>query len=48
VRIAAFKSMAKLEGMKGLVFLKRGLHDEDDAVRTATGGALLQISPLKK
>jgi HEAT repeat protein len=48
VRIAAIKSMAKLEGMNALVFLKRGLHDEDDAVRTAAGGSLLHIVPLNR
>jgi HEAT repeat protein len=48
VRIAALKSMAKLEGMSALPFLKGGLHDEDDAVRAAAGGTLLHIVVLKK
>jgi HEAT repeat protein len=49
VRIAAFKSIAKIEGRDALPLLKQGLHDEDDAVRTAAGGALLYImAPLVK
>jgi HEAT repeat protein len=47
VRIAALKSMAKLDGMKAVPLLKQGLHDEDDAVRATAGGALLQIMPPK-
>jgi HEAT repeat protein len=43
VRIAALKSMAKLDGMGALPLLKQGLHDEDDAVRATAGGELLRI-----
>ena len=41
VRIAAIKSLAKVEGLEALPILKRVLHDEDDAVRAAAGGELL-------
>ncbi|MGQ0665953.1 MAG: HEAT repeat domain-containing protein [Nitrospiraceae bacterium] len=43
VRIAALRSMAKLEAMHAVLPLKRSLHDEDDAVRATAGGALLQL-----
>lgn len=43
VRIAAIKSVAKLEGMDALPLLKQGLHDEDDAVRAVAGGELLHL-----
>ena len=48
VRIAALKSMAKLDGMDALPLLKRGLHDEDDAVRATAGGELLHTMLPKK
>lgn len=48
VRIAAIKSVAKLEGMDALPILKKGLHDQDDAVRAAAGGGLLHIATVKK
>ncbi|MGZ8380507.1 MAG: HEAT repeat domain-containing protein [Nitrospira sp.] len=43
VRIAAVKSMAKLDGASALPLLKQGLHDDDDAVRATVGGELLRI-----
>ncbi|MBS0181347.1 MAG: HEAT repeat domain-containing protein [Nitrospira sp.] len=43
VRIAAIKSMAKIEGVSAIPLLKQSLHDEDDAVRATAGGALLKI-----
>lgn len=48
VRIAALKSMAKLEGVGALPILKQGLHDEDDAVRATAGGELLHVMPLRE
>jgi len=48
VRIAAIKSIAKLEGMDALPILKKGLHDEDDAVRAAAGGKLLHTLLVQK
>ncbi len=47
VRIAAMKSIAKIEGVGAVPLLKQGLHDEDDAVRATAGGALLKVVPLK-
>lgn len=41
VRIAAIKSMAKIEWPRATPLLKHHLHDEDDAVRATAGGALL-------
>ncbi|HRI37999.1 MAG TPA: HEAT repeat domain-containing protein [Nitrospira sp.] len=41
VRIAAIRSMAKIEGPRARTVLKNSLHDEDDAVRATAGGALL-------
>jgi HEAT repeat protein len=41
VRIAAIRSMAKIEGPHARTVLKNSLHDEDDAVRATAGGALL-------
>lgn len=41
VRIAAIKSIAKLDGKNAVTTLKKSLHDTDDAVRAATGGKLL-------
>lgn len=43
VRIAAVKSMAKVEGARAIAILKQSLHDEDDAVRATGGGALLTV-----
>jgi HEAT repeat protein len=48
VRIAALKAIAKLEGLDALPRLKRGLHDEDDAVRATAGGELLHSMLSKK
>lgn len=48
VRIAAIKSIAKLDGMDALPILKKGLHDEDDAVRAAAGGELLHTMLVHK
>lgn len=47
VRIAAIKSMAKIDDMGAIPLLKQSLHDEDDAVRATAGGALLKIVPSK-
>lgn len=47
VRIAAVKSMAKVEGVHAIAILKQSLHDEDDAVRATAGGALLTLVPSK-
>ena len=41
VRIAAIRSMAKIEGPHARTVLKNSLYDEDDAVRATAGGALL-------
>lgn len=46
VRIAAIKSMAKIEGARAIPMLKHSLHDEDDAVRATAGGALLNVVPV--
>ncbi|MBX3319834.1 MAG: HEAT repeat domain-containing protein [Nitrospira sp.] len=46
VRIAAVKSMAKVEGSRAIPILKQSLHDEDDAVRATAGGALLNVLPV--
>ena len=43
VRIAAVKSMAKVENARAIPLLKQSLHDEDDAVRATAGGALLSV-----
>lgn len=43
VRIAAVKSMAKVENARAIAILKQSLHDEDDAVRATAGGALLSV-----
>lgn len=48
VRIAALKSMAKLDGVGALRILKQGLHDEDDAVRATAGGELLHLMPIRE
>ncbi|MGE3978507.1 MAG: HEAT repeat domain-containing protein [Nitrospira sp.] len=48
VRIAAVKSMAKINDMRAIPFLKQSLHDEDDAVRATAGGALLKVLPAKQ
>lgn len=48
VRIAAIKSIAKLEGRDAVPILTKGLHDEDDAVRAAAGGKLLHILLVQK
>lgn len=48
VRIAAIKSMAKLEGADAIPLLKQNLHDEDDAVRATAGGALLKVVSSKE
>jgi len=45
VRIAAIKSMAKIEGVSATPLLRQNLHDEDDAVRATAGGALLRVLP---
>jgi HEAT repeat protein len=47
VRIAALKSMAKLDGVSALPLLKQGLHDEDDAVRATAGGELLRLAQVR-
>lgn len=47
VRIAAFKSITKVEGPRAIAILKQGLHDEDDAVRATAGGALLTVVASK-
>jgi len=43
VRIAAIKSLAKIDGADAIPRLKQSLHDEDDAVRATAGGALLKL-----
>ncbi|UVT17592.1 MAG: HEAT repeat domain-containing protein [Nitrospira sp.] len=43
VRIAAIKSMAKLEGAEAIPLLAQSLRDEDDAVRATAGGTLLSV-----
>lgn len=43
VRIAAIRSIAKLDGASAIGTLKESLHDEDDAVRATAGGALLSV-----
>jgi HEAT repeat protein len=43
VRIAAIRSIAKVEGARATELFKRNLHDEDDAVRATVGGALLTV-----
>lgn len=45
VRIAAIRSMIKVEGPGSRTVLKDGLRDEDDAVRATAGGALLTVLP---
>lgn len=47
VRIAAIKSMTKVEGSRAIEILKQSLHDEDDAVRATAGGALLTVVAAK-
>ncbi len=44
VRIAAIRSIAKIEGARAMEMLKENLHDEDDAVRATAGGALLTVA----
>jgi len=46
VRIAAVKSMTKVDGVRAIPILKQSLHDEDDAVRATAGGALLSVLAL--
>ncbi|HEY5932789.1 MAG TPA: HEAT repeat domain-containing protein, partial [Nitrospira sp.] len=48
VRIAAVKSMAKIEEVDAIPLLKQSLHDEDDAVRATAGGALLKVVSPKE
>lgn len=48
VRIAALKSMAKLDGVGAIPVLKQGLHDEDDAVRATAGGELLHLMLVRE
>lgn len=48
VRIAALKSMAKIDGGGALPVLKQGLHDDDDAVRATAGGELLHVMSTKE
>lgn len=48
VRIAALKSIAKLDGVGALPILKQGLHDEDDAVRATAGGELLHVMAIRE
>jgi HEAT repeat protein len=48
VRIAAIKSMAKIDGVDAIPLLKQSLHDEDDAVRATAGGALLSVVALNE
>jgi HEAT repeat protein len=43
VRIAAIRSMGKVQGARAREILKENLHDEDDAVRATAGGALLTV-----
>jgi HEAT repeat protein len=43
VRIAAMKSLVKIDDMLAIQFFKQSLHDEDDAVRATAGGALLKV-----
>ncbi|HMS82308.1 MAG TPA: HEAT repeat domain-containing protein [Nitrospira sp.] len=43
VRMAAVRSMAKVEGTGVQTVLRGALHDEDDAVRATAGGGLLTI-----
>jgi len=43
VRIAAIKSIARIDGKASVTTLKKGLHDMDDAVRAAAGGKLLHV-----
>ncbi|MDH4081909.1 MAG: HEAT repeat domain-containing protein [Nitrospira sp.] len=43
VRIAAIRSIAKIEGASAREILQISLHDEDDAVRATAGGALLTV-----
>lgn len=42
-RIAAARSLGQIGGDAVVPILKRALHDEDDAVRAATGGALGRV-----
>jgi HEAT repeat protein len=48
VRIAAIKSVARLDGPDALPLLMKGLHDEDDAVRATAGGELLHLVPARE
>jgi HEAT repeat protein len=48
VRIAAIKSMTRIDDMRALPLLKQCLHDEDDAVRATAGGAILKVVPPKE
>jgi HEAT repeat protein len=47
VRMAAIKSIARIEGAHARAVLKDRLHDEDDAVRATAGGALLTVVVAK-
>jgi HEAT repeat protein len=42
-RIAAARSLGQIGGDGVIPILKRALHDEDDAVRAAAGGALGRV-----
>jgi HEAT repeat protein len=42
-RIAAVRSLGQIGGESAIPILKRALHDEDDAVRAAAGGALGRV-----
>jgi len=44
VRIAAIRSIAKVEGARAIELFTHNLHDEDDAVRATAGGALLGVA----
>lgn len=48
VRIAAVKSMTKIDDIRAIPLFKQSLHDEDDAVRATAGGALLKVVPTKE
>lgn len=48
VRIAAIRSIMKVEGARAMELLKKHLHDEDDAVRATAGGALLAVAALNE
>lgn len=48
VRIAAIRSIVKVEGARVMELLKKHLHDEDDAVRATAGGVLLTVAALNE